>query len=293
MQKIRPLIKYIGSKARFAAHICSQFPDNYKTYFEPFLGSGAVLGCLAPHRAIACDVIEPLVDLWKLVQSKPQELVDSYTENYIKFQVDRHETYEEVKARFNQSPNPHDFLFISRTCYGGVIRFRKDGYLSTPIGPHKPIPPSEFAIRASAWKRAVQNTEFVHGDYAEILKLAGKQDIVYCDPPYVDSQKIIYGAQGFMLKRLFRDLVEAKERGSFVVLSIDGTKKSGERKVKIAPPPGLFEQEAYLSLGGSMLKRFWREGMTVDDEHVKDRLLISQMEQEKVMDSPLRQVSLY
>ncbi len=275
MQKLPPLIKYIGSKTRFAEHICSQFPSDYKTYFEPFLGSGAVLGCLAPRSAIACDVVQPLIDLWRLVQKKPKELVDSYAESYQKFQKDRLGTYEAVKARFNLDPNPHDFLFISRSCYGGVIRFRRDGYLSTPIGPHKPIPPSAFAERATAWKHAVRNTEFVSGDYSDVVKLAGDGDLLYCDPPYVDSQKIIYGAQDFTLNRLFKDLVAAKFRGAFVALSIDGIKKSGERKINIVPPKGLFELEGYVALGGSMLKRFWRYGLDVGDEHVKDRLLLS------------------
>ena len=275
MQKLKPLIKYIGNKTRFAEHICSQFPRDYNTYFEPFLGSGAVLGCLAPRRAVACDVIEPLIDLWRLVQKRPEELIDSYTESYQKFQSDRLETYESIKARFNRSPNPYDFLFISRTCYGGVIRFRRDGYLSTPIGPHKPISPSEFASRVACWKQAVRNTEFLLSDYSEVVKLAGDRDIIYCDPPYVDSQKIIYGAQDFVLKRLFKDLHDAKERGAFVALSIDGIKKSGNRKINIVPPKGLFEFEGYVALGGSMLKRFWRDGLDVEDEHVKDRLLLS------------------
>jgi len=275
MKKLRPLIKYIGNKTRFAEHICAQFPRDYKTYFEPFLGSGAVLGCIAPRRGVACDTIKPLIELWRLVQKKPQELIDSYTENYQKFQSDPPGAYEAIKARFNQEPNPHDFLFISRTCYAGVIRFRRDGYLSTPIGPHKPIAPSEFAARATAWKHAVRNTEFVHGDYTEVIALAGDHDIVYCDPPYVDSQKIIYGAQDFILKRLFRDLTEAKLRGAFVALSIDGVKKSGHRMISIVPPKGLFELEGYVALGGSMLKRFWRDGLTVEDEQVKDRLLLS------------------
>jgi len=293
MKKLPPLIKYIGSKTKFAEHICSHFPHDYKTYFEPFLGSGSVLGCLSPKRAIACDVIEPLVKLWKIVQKNPKELIESYTENYNKFQKDRLAVYESVKERFNKSPNPHDFLFISRTCYGGVIRFRKDGYLSTPIGPHKPIAPAVFAARAALWKQAVKNTEFVCGDYAEILRLAGSEDVVYCDPPYVDSQKIIYGAQDFILKRLFRDLAEAKIRGAFVAMSIDGIKKSGDRKIKISPPEGLFETEGYVSLGGSMLKRFWREGLTVDDDHVKDRLLISHLNSKEPSEVILRQGSFF
>ena len=252
-----------------------QFPTDYEAYFEPFLGSAAVLGCLSPRRALACDIIEPLIEFWRLVQKKPRELIDSYTENHQNFQHDPLGTYEAVKARFNENPNPHDFLFISRTCYGGVIRFRRDGYLSTPIGPHKPISPYEFALRATVWNHAVRNTEFVLGDYSAILSLAQHGDIVYCDPPYVDSQKIIYGAQDFTLKRLFKDLAAAKASGAFVALSIDGVKKSGDRIVAIAPPKGLFELESYVALGGSMLKRFWRDGLTVEDEHVKDRLLLS------------------
>jgi DNA adenine methylase len=275
MKRLKPLLKYIGSKSRFAEYICSQFPKDYNIYYEPFLGSGAVLGCLAPRRAVACDVIEPLIDLWKIVQKNPKELVDSYSENYANFQKDRLGTYETVKARFNLTPNPYNFLFISRTCYGGVIRFRRDGHLSTPIGPHKPIAPSEFFSRATIWKQAIRNTEFILGDYADVIKSAGKRDIVYCDPPYLDSQKIIYGAQDFSLKRLFEYLSDAKDRGTFVALSIDGIKKSGKRNIKITPPVGLFELEGYVSLGGSMLKRFWRDGMNVEDEHVKDRLLLS------------------
>lgn len=275
LKSLRPLIKYIGNKTRYAAYICSQLPKDYRVYFEPFLGSGAVLGCLSPRRAIACDTIEPLINLWRLVKKKPREVIDSYTENYEQYIKDPPGTYESIKARFNKDPNPHDFLFISRTCYGGVIRFRRDGYLSTPIGPHKPISPAEFEARAVQWQRAVKNTDFLVSDYAQVVKLAGDKDIIYCDPPYVDSQKIIYGAQNFLLKRLFEDLSAAKARGAFVALSIDGIKKSGTKKISIVPPDNLFELENYVALGGSMLKRFWRDGQTVDDEHVKDRLFLS------------------
>ena len=62
MKRLRPLIKFIGNKARFAEHICLTFPRDYGTYFEPFVGSGAVLGCLAPKRVVASDVIKPLIE---------------------------------------------------------------------------------------------------------------------------------------------------------------------------------------------------------------------------------------
>lgn len=273
--KVKPLIKYIGNKHRSAGFILSSFPQDYGTYYEPFAGSLAILGHLRPKHSVVSDVIEPLIDMWKLVKTKPRELADSYRENWEVYVKDRRGAYEAIKARFNQSPNPHDFLFVSRTCYGGVMRFRRDGYLSTPIGPHDAISPQEFSNRLDVWHQVVKNTEFVHGDFSKIVSQAKSTDIVYCDPPYLDSQKILYGAQDFTLARLYQELLAAKNRGAFVALSIDGTKKSGEKNISIIPPEGLFEAEHYVALGGSMLKRFWRDGMDVLDEHVKDRLLLS------------------
>jgi DNA adenine methylase len=274
--RVKPLIKYIGNKHRSAPFIISSFPADYKTYYEPFAGSLAVLGHLQPKRSVVCDIQAPLIDMWKLVQSQPHALVESYTENWQAYSKDKLAAYEATKARYNSNPNPHDFLFIARTCYGGVMRFRKkDGYISTPLGPHDAIRPEEFAARVKVWNQIVKNTEFVCGDFAAVVGRAGSGDILYCDPPYVDSQKILYGAQDFSLSRLYDSLADAKERGAFVALSIDGTKKSGLKTVAVHPPIDLFEAESYVCQGGSMLKRFWRDGMDVLDEGVKDRLLLS------------------
>ena len=59
------LLKWIGNKQRFAPQIISCFPYEFETYFEPFLGSGAVLGTLAPESAVASDALEPLVGIWQ------------------------------------------------------------------------------------------------------------------------------------------------------------------------------------------------------------------------------------
>lgn len=271
----QPLFKYIGNKYRSAERIVQAFPRQYKTYYEPFFGSGAVMGRLKPKKSVACDICNPLIELWKLVQSDPQSLVDSYSANWEAYRVNRLEAYNAAKDRFNMRQNPHDFLFISRACYGGVIRFRKDGFLSTPIGPHKIIDPTSFVKRLNDWRFIVQNTVFVNADYSEVVAEAGEEDLIYCDPPYVDSQKILYGAQGFSLVAMYDHLRDAKARGAFVALSIDGMKQSGEKKISVLPPQDLFEVETYLNLGGSMLKRFWRGGGDVVDEHVKDRLLLT------------------
>jgi DNA adenine methylase len=55
------LLKWVGNKQRFAHEIVAWFPDRFGTYFEPFLGSGGVLGSLAPQNAVGSDSFEPLI----------------------------------------------------------------------------------------------------------------------------------------------------------------------------------------------------------------------------------------
>jgi DNA adenine methylase len=100
-------------------------------------------------------------------------------------------------------------------------------------------------------------------------------DLVYCDPPYSDSQSILYGAQAFALSRLFESIAACKERGVFVALSIDGTKCSGDKVCDLPIPPGLFVREAYVDVGRSMLKRFQMEGFSLENHEVRDRLLLT------------------
>lgn len=107
------------------------------------------------------------------------------------------------------------------------------------------------------------------------MERAQSGDICYLDPPYADSQTIIYGAQSFSLERLFNVIERCKSRGVRVALSIDGTKKSGDKKIALPIPPGLFEREVYVHLGRSMLRRFQMDGQTLESEMVSDRLLLT------------------
>ncbi len=107
------------------------------------------------------------------------------------------------------------------------------------------------------------------------MKQAKEGDLVYCDPPYSDSQAILYGAQTFSLQRLFDSIAACKARGVFVILSIDGTKYSGRKLCNIAIPNGLFEREAFINVGRSMLKHFQMDGKSLENHEVRDRLLLT------------------
>lgn len=270
------LLKWIGNKQRFAHEIISYFPSDFNVYREPFLGSGAVLGTLAPRNAVGSDAFKPLIEIWQTLHDNPELLKAWYAERWERMRNgEKVAVYAEILDSYNKKPNGADLLFLSRSCYGGVVRFRQDGYMSTPCGPHDPISPDSFASRVDTWNERTKGARFVHQDYAEAIENADAGDLIYCDPPYSFTQSILYGAQKFDLANLFEMIGRAKKKGAFVVLSIDGSKKSGDFLCNIHIPDGLFEREVLVNCGRSMLKRFQMDGKTLESEVVHDRLLLT------------------
>jgi DNA adenine methylase len=271
------LLKWVGNKQRFAHEIASYFPSDFQCYHEPFLGSGAVLATLSPTRAVASDVFAPLMEIWQTLHTSPETLKQWYAERWRRCSNgDKVEIYEAVKDAYNQSPNGADLLFLCRTCYGGVVRFRKaDGFMSTPCGIHNPITPDSFASRVDLWHQRTAGTVFRLADYRQTMEKAKPGDLIYCDPPYTHSQGILYGAQTFNLEDLMAIIDRCKKRGVYVALSIDGTKKSGKHHCELPIPDDLFEREVFVNCGASMLKRFQMEGQSCFEHHVSDRLLLT------------------
>jgi DNA adenine methylase len=271
------LLKWVGNKQSQAPQIIANFPTDMGMYYEPFLGSGGILGVLAPKRAVASDVFKPLVEIWQTLSRDKELLKAQYAERHaLHLTMGKAQAYAFLLKRFNQQPNGADLLFLCRACYGGVVRFRKnDGHMSTPVGVHEPISPASFAQRVDAWSKRTQGTTFEHADFAQIMMQAKPGDLVYCDPPYVDSQSILYGAQSFSLNRLYAEIERCARRGVRVALSIDGSKQSGKRQCDVAIPDGLFKRELQVSVGRSMLKRFQMEGASLQAHHVNDRLLLT------------------
>ena len=95
----RQLLKWIGNKQRFAHEIASFFPQDMRTYYEPFLGSGAVLSTLKPSRAVASDVFGPLMEIWHALQDSPALLKQWYTERWNQVAAgEKVAEYERIKA---------------------------------------------------------------------------------------------------------------------------------------------------------------------------------------------------
>ena len=96
----KQLLKWIGNKQRYASQIADLMPA-YNTYIEPFLGSGALLGTLAPVSGIAGDILEPLVGIWQQLQIDPQSLLNHYANIWQRYVEDRATIYKQVLADYN------------------------------------------------------------------------------------------------------------------------------------------------------------------------------------------------
>lgn len=282
---VQPLLKWVGSKRKVAKQIISYFPKEFNNYYEPFVGSGAVLAELMDEKtasdlincngSYASDSNQYLIEIFNYVKDNPQKIVDYYKENIEHYMDDKVDNYNAIRKRYNENPNGMDFCLLSRTCYGGVIRFRKDGYMSTPVGPHKPISSEKFAQRVKVWHELIKNTQFDVMDYKKAMVRAKEGDVIYCDPPYTHSQAILYGAQEFHIKELWDSIAVAKEKGVKVLLSINGKRKSNSEDISVTPPAGLFERILDVDVGVSMVDRLQNKGHRMTKSRVTDRLMLT------------------
>lgn len=283
---IPALLKWIGNKQRFAETIVSYMPQSFNNYYEPFLGSGAVLGELLSqdaerlypnfNYAYASDILPFLVDIFNIVKTNPTSLIDHYNQEISVYYSDPAGHYEIIRDRFNNDRNAYDFCLLSRTCYSGVIRFRKaDGYMSTPRGPHNPIQPATFEKRVLLWSSLIQKVQFSTSSFQEIMDNPMQGDVVYCDPPYTHSQSIIYGAQSFKIEDLWEKISECKSRGANIILSLNCWRESKGKDISIDIPTGLFEREALIDCGTSMIDRLQNSGNGMDNAKVHDKLLLT------------------
>lgn len=286
MSKVPALLKWIGNKQRFAETIIEYMPDQFNDYYEPFLGSGAVMAQLLKksidtgiprfNHVYASDILPFLVDIFNIVKNKPDQIKEYYDKEITEYYIDPIKKYNEIRDRFNDNHNGLDFCLLSRTCYSGVVRFRKvDGYMSTPRGPHKPISPETFSNRVDIWNKIIQIADFETMTFDESMDKAKQGDVIYCDPPYTHSQGIIYGAQAFSINNLFDKIAECKKRGVYVMLSINGSRESNKKDISVTPPDGLFERDIPINCGTSMIDRLQNAGNTMEEAIVYDRLMLT------------------
>lgn len=172
-------------------------------WIEPFLGSGAVAFNVAPKRATLADTNKHMIDVYKGIQdgSVNGRAVREYLEREGTHLLDRGEDhYYAVRERFNEQGSPFDFLFLSRACFNGMMRFNRKGGFNVPFC-RKPerFRPALITkiVNQVEWARQAMDGKdwtFVAQDWRVTLKGATEGDMIYCDPPYVGRHTDYYNA---------------------------------------------------------------------------------------------------
>jgi DNA adenine methylase len=194
-----PPIKCQGIKTKLVPFIMENINwDGKGRWIEPFVGSGVVLFNVQPEKAIANDINFHVINFYKGIQDGliTPNIVKEFLVIEGKKLLENGETngksyYYEVRERFNKSGNPLDFLFLSRSCFNGVMRFNAKGKFNVPFC-HKPerFRPAYITKIVNQIKNVSKilyskEWTFTSTDWRKCLQEAQPSDFVYLDPPYI------------------------------------------------------------------------------------------------------------
>jgi len=222
LQDPRPFLKWAGGKNGLLRQYQPYFPKEFRTYFEPFLGGGAVFFHLLPEKAFLSDINFELVNAYQVVVFDLDKLISLLTEHQSNHSP---EYYYQIRGC-----NPGDliekaarFIYLNKTCFNGTHRVNKKGEFNTPIGRDRNghsqyvcdvdgLKSASLALRKSAYLDT--------SDFTLVGSTAEKGDFVYFDPPYhpvSETAKFTsYSANGFdkcdqiALAAVFKSLAERK-----------------------------------------------------------------------------------
>jgi len=234
----KPFVKWVGGKRQLLAQFKNYGlypPDKFNplvnTYFEPFVGGGAVFFDLLPKKAVISDSNTELVTTYNVIKNDVEALIYSLNnDNYI---YDK-ERFLEVRAlpkerELSDLETAARFIYLNRTCFNGMYRVNKSGHFNVPFGTYaNPLICDEVNLRKVS--ESLKDVTIKNQDYKKILNKTKKGDFVYFDPPYHPASATAsftsYTADGFTSEQQveLRDtFLELHKRGCCVMLSNSDT----------------------------------------------------------------------
>lgn len=262
---IEPVIKWSGSK-RQVAPILSKHIIKQQRYIEPFVGGGAMLPFRGIKNAVANDIIPELINLWKQIQIFPQQTAYEYEQRWNRLQNEGHDVYYEIRDNFNKTKNEFDFLFLTRTCVNGFIRYNSKGEFNNSMHNNRPgINPESLRNTILKWSIFVKDVNFTNEDYRNILADANKNDFIFLDPPY-GGNKGRYTKSDFILDDFYRELDRLNSIGAKWILTFDGS--AGKREYDYLLPKGLYRHKTQIKTGNSPFTKLMKTNIDAIYESV-------------------------
>ena len=221
-----PIVKWPGGKRRMVPQLLELIRPGDRL-IEPFAG-GMALSLAYDGPAVASDTNKRLIAMYEAVRDDPEGVIrclgimrNRYT-NARDGHADIYYQYREVlnRSMWSDSTQAACLLFLNKTCFNGLYRENRRGEFNVPHGRYKnPKICDPKAIRACSER--LQAVELRRLNFSAVLRLAGKGDTAYCDPPY-DDGFVQYTAEGFTWEKqqcLAHHAEQAALRGARVIVS--------------------------------------------------------------------------
>lgn len=238
----RPFVKWAGGKRQLLDNLEHYFPKQFGTYFEPFLGGGAVFFRLTskrlPFRTVLSDINEELIVTYRVVEKHVEELILALKDHKTKYDADQESYFYKVRkislpelSKLSEVDKAARLLFLNKTCFNGLYRVNSKGVFNVPFGRYKnPKICDENNLRAVSTALNLSEAKIFSGDFVDMTKQAEAGDFIYFDPPYHPMSSTAsftsYTENGFDekdQKRLSNLCIELGERGCTVLLSNSNT----------------------------------------------------------------------
>lgn len=221
--KVRPFLKWTGGKQWLSLVASRLLPDNFSgTYYEPFLGGGAMFFALSPKSAMLSDTNAELIATCEALRDD----VDAVIRTLRRYPHNR-AFFEQIRRRKPRTPTTvaARFVYLNKTAFNGLYRVNLNGEFNVPFGRYvNPTICQEQRLREAA--AALMDTSLRCEDFEAAVANASSGDFVYLDPPYITGHTnngfLKYNAHLFSWedqRRLSRVAAELKDRGVSVLVS--------------------------------------------------------------------------
>ncbi|MFN5240080.1 MAG: DNA adenine methylase [Aphanizomenon sp.] len=230
---VKPFVKWVGGKRQLVPTIlANHLPKNYnlQTYYEPFIGGGALLFSLQPKKAVINDSNAELINCYKIIKNSLDELIEDLknhkNDEYYYYDIRDWDREKNFKSK-TEVQRASRIIFLNKTCYNGLFRVNSQGQFNVPFGKYKNPNILDIAVLKAVNKYLNENqVRILNSDFQEAVKDAKRGDFIYLDPPYDPVSETAsftgYDVNGFnkqeqrRLKEVFDDL---NSRGCHILLS--------------------------------------------------------------------------
>jgi DNA adenine methylase len=188
----RSFLKWAGGKYKLLNRLLPLFPQGER-FVEPFVGSGTVFINVDYSSYIINDSNQDLANIFECLRLDDLEkFISSLRELFNN--GNNKEKYLDCREFFNsQDVSRHMksllFIYLNRHGFNGLCRYNKRGEFNVPFGKYKSIYFPERELRTFALKLQECNVIDACMDFIHIFDMVRKDDVVYCDPPYVPLSK--------------------------------------------------------------------------------------------------------